>query len=273
MKTEKIKEVSEALNSAFDRSARRARYHHWGIKPRNKSLGAAPSALELATLAAALARTAGDDPQKLCSNALNLWFASKEAISLQNKCNEDCDSADAKIEAELLKNPLPDASEFPMELDEFMKRIWPDKSPKERTETFKLYLNHGISIDHFLKTNRNNSMSPIYSYADYPVSQKEIESEYAKLVAEKIPMIKFGSLRDDVLRWHREYKPKAVSMSKRQNALKRWDKEKALCDEKDKKHPKYLQFLETCPKGKPARHSDFIAWLEVENRASKKSKK
>ncbi len=93
----------EKVDQAFTRSVRMARYARWGIKPRNKLLGNAPTAMELATLVASLARTPSDNYEKLCGSALNLWFTSVEAISLQQNCNADYQIADAQIEAERLR--------------------------------------------------------------------------------------------------------------------------------------------------------------------------
>jgi hypothetical protein len=111
---------SEALNMAFARRARLVRYDLWGIKPQIVSQGKTPAAMtlpelekaiqtgslqrqlptvgELAMVAAALARTGCEHHEKLCGSALNLWFASLEAIALQNQCNQDADATGQSLD-------------------------------------------------------------------------------------------------------------------------------------------------------------------------------
>jgi hypothetical protein len=211
MKTEKIKEVSEVLNSALDRSGRRERYYHWGIKPRKISQGKTPSkmtlpelekamqigsqpqrqiptVMELATLAAGLARTPCDNYEKLCGSALNLWFTSKEAIELQTKCNEDFDSADAKIEAERQKNPVPEPpvnQDWPIKLEQFTKILWPEKDTAERAEIIRAWLKS-------LPTNHPNPQMNGVSYAT--------------MNSEKISHSRFYFLRDSIWNWYGKWK-------------------------------------------------------------------
>lgn len=245
MKTKKNNKVtatsnSEAANSAFERSALNARCNHWGIKPRNKSLGDAPAAMELATLAATLARDAGDDPQKLCSSALNLWFAAREAISLQNKCNQGYQSADDQIAEYLQKNPrpeLPKNQELPMTLETCCQIFWPSLDTGDRAAIIRAWLKS-------LPTNHPNPMMNGISYE--------------KMKSEPIGQARFYFLRDSILPWYAKWKLTANSEQKSKNAQKSWQD----CDAKTKRTPEYQAYEAECEKlGRKTNKRGFKKWL------------
>jgi hypothetical protein len=147
-----------------------------------------PTVGELATLAATLARTTGDDPEKLCGNALNLWFTSLEAISLQNKCNQDFYSADGQVEAERQKKPLPEWPknlELTMTRETFCKILWPSMDTGDRAEIIRAWLKS-------LPTNHPNPMMNGVSYAI--------------MNSQPIDQARFYFLRDSILPWYEKWK-------------------------------------------------------------------
>ena len=135
MKTTRGKIVSK-LNADFDARIRAGRYARRGIMPRKFS-GPLPSPMELATLAAALARTSAENAEKLCATALNLWVTSQETIAMQQQCNEDYQQLKA---AEIPLPEPPENQEWPITLDKFCKILWSEKDTGERAAIIRAWL-------------------------------------------------------------------------------------------------------------------------------------
>ena len=181
------KEIAE-LNAGFEARIREGRYARRGIKSRKFS-GAMPSPAELATLAAALARTSSENPETLCATALNLWFASHETIALQQQCNEDYQQLEA---AEKPWPEPPKNQAWPITLKTFCKIHWPGESE--------------------------------FTYA--PRLRAWLEScwdgvPYATLKREPIDRTRFHHLQDAILPWYQKRKAAQISAVRSEAAKKR----------------------------------------------------
>lgn len=198
----KIKQEPEAqkVNQEINRRTRIARYAIWGIKPRNHLAGDSPSAIQLATLAAALARTTNDSHDKLCSAALNLWFTSHEALNLQAKCNEDYKIMETEGEAAKKRLPEPRSNQqWPITLDEFCKILWPQKDTGDRASIIRAWLK---------------------SFENFPPHLRQTVS-YAHMNSEKIDRARFYYLRETILQWHNKWNRKQISIQRSEAAKKR----------------------------------------------------
>lgn len=241
MKKIKIETVAkkslEQVNAGFRARIREGRYAVLGIKPYNNS-GAMPSTMELATLAATLARTSAESQEKLCVTALNLWFTSQETITLQQQCSEDYRQLKAA------EKPLPEPpidQEWPMTLETFCKILWPGKNTGERAEIIRAWLKS-------LPTN-------------HPYPQMNGVS-YGQMRGEPIDKARFYFLRDSILPWYEKWKLTANSAEKSKNAKKSWQD----CDAKIQKTPEYQEFKAECEnRGKKTSQRGFKKWLVSRN--------
>lgn len=178
----------DQANVGFEARIRAGRYARRGIVP-HKFSGAMPSPMELATLAAALARMSAESLEKLCGTALNLWFASQETITLQQQCNEDYQQLAAA------ENPLPeppDNQQWPMNLETFCKILWPDKDTGDRAAIIRAWLESlpdGVS--------------------------------YAAMNGKMIDKPRFYFLRDSILSWYPKWKIARTSAQRSKAAKKR----------------------------------------------------
>ena len=230
MKTKRVETIAgmtpDQANAGFEARIRAGRYARRGIVPHIIS-GAMPAPMELATLAAALARTSAESPEKLCATALNLWFTSQETISLQQQCNEDYQQLAAA------KKPLPEPPEnqqWPMKLETFCRILWPKENTGERAAIIRAWLKSlpdGVS--------------------------------YAAMNGELIDKPRFHFLRSSILSWYQKWKLTANSAQKSKNAKKSWQD----CAAEIQKTPEYQEFKAECEKrGRKTSQRSFTKWLE-----------
>jgi hypothetical protein len=185
-----MKKNTAQLNAGFETVIRARRYAQRGIKP-HKLTGEMPSPMELATLAAALARAPTENPETLCARALSLWFTSHETIALQLQCNEDYELG----QLEAAKNPLPEPTEnqeWPITLDAFCKILWPGKDTGDRAAVIRAWLK----------------------------SLPDGES-YAAMNSEPIEKRRFYYLRDSILPWYQQWNAARTSAQRSEAAKKR----------------------------------------------------
>ncbi len=202
--------ATEKVNRDFLRRIRIGRYHNWGIKRREAS-DKLPTPEQVATLAATLGRTSQDDHKKLCSSALNLWFTSLEAIDLQKQCNEDYRLLAAEAEAWNNKLPQPKDSEFPMTLDNCLKRLFPKLDTGERAEIFKGWLSYVLYGERYLAA--RDAGSDLSSLGK-PTKQ-DVTKKYAEARSEPIDKQRFNHLCDVILGWYQKYRAEKTSVVRR----------------------------------------------------------
>jgi hypothetical protein len=180
----------------FEARIREGRYARRGLKPR-PNFGPPPSTLELATLAATLARSSAEEIQeKLCASALNLWQTAQETLALQSQCNADYDSLTEWQKSEQAKLPEPPRNQnWPMRLDTFCRIILPDLNSGDRDNVIKGWLNSlpdGVS--------------------------------FGKMNGEPIERARFYYLRDSILPWYAKWKSADTIAKKKLAADTRWQK-------------------------------------------------
>jgi hypothetical protein len=136
MKKNELTKAEAMVNAEVEQQIRAGRYARRGISPKKFS-GAMPAPMEVAILAATLARASAENTEKLCGAALNLWFTSQETIALQQQCNEDYQQRKA---AEKPFPKPPKNQEWPMTLETFCKILWPKKNTGERAAIIRAWL-------------------------------------------------------------------------------------------------------------------------------------
>ena len=221
----------------FEANIRSRRYARRGLIPRT---GPPPSALELATLAATLARSSAEEIQeKLCASALNLWHVAQETIALQSQCNADWQQRAEWLKAEKAKLPEPPESQtWPMTLDAFCKIILPGLDTGDHANVIKAWLKS-------LPTNHpDREMNAV---------------PYAQMRSERIDKARFYFLRGSILPWYEEWKQTANSEKKRLNAKSGWKD----CDDETQQTPPYQAYKAECEKhGKQTSKRGFDKWLK-----------
>jgi hypothetical protein len=215
------------INAAF--GVRSIQHFHKGIEPRKFS-GAMPSPMELATLAATLASGPDDNPVKLCASALKLWFASHEAITLQQQCNEDHQQLEADRKARL---EPPEDQEWPITLQDYCRIAWPDRDTGERAAIIRQWLKDD-------------------SGATGGIS-------YAKMNSWQIDKGRFDFLGITLIPWYQRWKLKANSAEHSEAAKISWQD----CNAEIQKTPEYQEYKTECEKlGRKTSKRGFTKWLK-----------
>ena len=194
----------------------------------NQFSGEMPSTGELASLTAALIRTAPPGSyEKPCADGLRLWFAAHETIALQKQCNEDYQAFDAAQESEKQKLPKAKDSEFPMTLATLCKKLWPDKDTGERAALIREWLSKGT-----------------YDGGDFAVMNREL-----------IDRKRFDYLCPTILQWYKRRK-RTTNSTARSEAGKTGAKKK-----KEKIEQRYSKW---CKKTGRTKSDESLAQFKLE---------
>ena len=131
------KEQKEAAESK-ERRQRLHRCENWGLSP-NPNLKILPTPEQLTNIAAVLWQKDKEVSEyKLCAQALQLWVASVDVLEAQSKCAEDREAEFAKFRFDTDK--MPDAKQFPMLCEAFLKYAFPTITKAQRKDLFMAYL-------------------------------------------------------------------------------------------------------------------------------------
>lgn len=195
MKTET--KALDQSNEASNRWPIKRRAQLWGIIPRPPGC-TLPTTEQLSHLVAQLAHGALiDDGRRLCADALALWHTANEALDIQRKASEEGQLERAAMADCKARHPDPARSDFPMNLDTFLRWQWPEKDTAERSELFKLRLGDVI---------RNEGEQP---------TQEAIERRYIEAQKEVIDRTRFYRMQDALTRWHKQHRAESVSQVRR----------------------------------------------------------
>jgi hypothetical protein len=215
-------------------------YYRNGIEARKFS-GAMPSPMELATLAATLASGPADNPEKLCASALKLWFASHEAITLQQQCNEDQQQLDQQLEAARNARPKPPKDQvWPIDWETCRKILWPGKDEADSAPAIRAWL----------------KASPKTMLLGKSEPQ---EYTYEMLKSNPIDERQFYALQPFLLSFYQQWKLPVNSAVKSENAKRGW----RYCDAKMQETPEYQEFNTECEERQRKPYERyFVMWLK-----------
>lgn len=231
------------------------RTEHFDLWPR-------PSELELATLAARLARTEQIDPKQLVKEAWELYWASCEKIKADHleverhlREMEAQEAEEAEEESENIPRPL----KYPVTFQEMELLLLPKLKGRtaERAELFREY----IFADMVGLSRNDGSGEPRTCYWDYRMkdldelrdrAQDEVAKAFGSWRRRVYDAQAYFQFASSFLHWHRGWTDLKNSEAKAANAKLGWEKRRKAKTAKTGARPKVgllKEILEKPPKG------------------------
>lgn len=216
MKKSKRQEQQE-VNAAFALAAKRRRWWRHGIKPTDPRIKL-PSQVQLATLAATLARSVADAPEKLCETGLDLWIKSAERLAMQAECN-----ADERAQAEVRdKNRVvvPEPKQDHVSVDEFCRLLMPDRKGRTADQAFiyKAWLRDSLEMSGWLRSGQEGQK------ADFAPSKQQIDAAYASHRKTGMDHRDYHHRALSFIPWYCDWKKRQSSEKSKNAARARWKK-------------------------------------------------
>ena len=222
-----------------------------------------PTELELAKLAAQLARTEKIDPKELVNEAWSIYLESCQKVMEDHLDAEgkraamEASDADVPDEASELGQP----KRFPITFQELELLLLPKRKGRtaERAALFREYIFAELVNQSFFYDDSGDN-STYWDYQPHDLDQwraeagDEVAEEYGRWRKRTYDAKAYASIRASFLRWYRTWTHMKNSEVKAANALKGWEKRRKAKTAKTGAKPKMgelRQILEGPPKGPP----------------------
>ncbi|HEY5345963.1 MAG TPA: hypothetical protein VIK62_06425 [Verrucomicrobiae bacterium] len=195
---------SKEVNESWNQASRQMRYRHNGIKP-HPHLSKLPTAQQLATLAATLARQSNNNSDKLCSEAMNLWATAHEYMALQRLCDKDWQIEKARMDANRIEPAEP--KRYPITRDDFCRLVLPKLNGRtgERASIIKTWLSHDLAMSRWMVTDQKSPIS------DFTPTKSEVDDAFAEMQRKPMDYPAYRLRAYSFLEWYQKWRTKETS--------------------------------------------------------------
>jgi hypothetical protein len=196
--------TSKEVNESWNQASRQMRYTHHGIKP-HPHLSKLPTAQQLATLAATLARQSNKNSDKLCSEAMNLWATAHEYMVLQRLCDKDWQVEKARMDANRIEPAQPKS--YPITRDDFCRLVLPKLNGRtgERASIIRIWLSHALTMDRWMVTDQKKPVS------EFAPTKDEVDDAFAEMQSKPMDYPTYRFRAYNFLEWYQKWRTKETS--------------------------------------------------------------